>query len=100
MAAIDQSLAELAANVQRAAAGQYPDHQLVELTVLPGGHSGLTHVATLAADDDKLRVVVKSAPPGRPPRGRHDVLRQARILRALNAWGRISVPEVLFWAEE
>jgi aminoglycoside phosphotransferase (APT) family kinase protein len=26
-------------------------------------------------------------------------LRQAKILRALNAWGQISVPEVLFWAD-
>jgi aminoglycoside phosphotransferase (APT) family kinase protein len=99
VAAIDEDLAELGSNVARAASDRYPDHRLTDLTVLPGGHSGLTHVATFATPADEVRVVVKSAPPGRAPRGRHDVLRQARILRALNAWGRVSVPEVLFWAD-
>jgi aminoglycoside phosphotransferase (APT) family kinase protein len=85
--------------IERAAAQRYPQRALTDLTVLPGGHSGLTHVATLAGADEELRVVVKSTPAGRAPRGRHDVLRQARILRALGAWGGVPTPEVLFWAQ-
>jgi aminoglycoside phosphotransferase (APT) family kinase protein len=38
--------------------------------------------------------VVKAAPPGRPAVGRHDVLRQARILRLLNDIAGIEVPAV------
>src|SRR5258708_5335381 len=49
------------------------------LEVLPGGHSGLTYRLTASGRP----LVVKAVPPGRKAIGRHDVLRQARILRAL-----------------
>lgn len=97
MGAIAQDLQALADQVARAAAGRFPAHRVVELEVLPGGHSGLTHVATFAGAEPGFRAVVKSAPPGRPARGRHDVLRQARVLRALRRAGAaVPVPEVLF----
>jgi aminoglycoside phosphotransferase (APT) family kinase protein len=71
------------------------------LEVLPGGHSGLTHLATvIRPDGQRERVVVKSTPPGRTPRGRHDVLRQARMLEALGGWGGVPTPAVAFTAEE
>ncbi|QYJ03581.1 phosphotransferase family protein [Nocardioides panacisoli] len=44
-----------------------------------GGHSGLTY--RLTAGDHAF--VVKAVPPGQRPIGRHDMLRQARILTAL-----------------
>lgn len=49
------------------------------LAPLTGGASSLTLQGTL----DDLAVVVKVAPPGLPPVGHRDVLRQARIMRAL-----------------
>ncbi|NLT05704.1 MAG: phosphotransferase, partial [Solirubrobacterales bacterium] len=97
----DGDLATLTAAVEAAAAQRFPGRRVTDLAVLPGGHSGLTHVATLAADGgDPVRCVVKSTPPGRRPRGRHDVLRQARILGALGRASRVPVPELLFEAPE
>jgi aminoglycoside phosphotransferase (APT) family kinase protein len=71
--------------------------RLVRLNALTGGHSGLTWVAELASSlETPLRVVVKSTPPGREPVGRHDVLRQARVVRALEAWRGVPVPRIYF----
>lgn len=44
-----------------------------------GGHSGLTYRITVGGH----AFVVKAVPPGQRPIGRHDMLRQARILQAL-----------------
>jgi aminoglycoside phosphotransferase (APT) family kinase protein len=49
------------------------------LSIMPGGHSGLTYRLTVGAQD----LVVKAVPPGQRSMGRHDMLRQARILQAL-----------------
>ncbi|SOD71788.1 streptomycin 6-kinase [Jatrophihabitans sp. GAS493] len=70
------------------------------LVTLEGGRSGVT----LLADVDGLgtsgmagteQVVVKAAPAGRSPVGRHDVLRQARILTAVASSEGVVVPAVL-----
>ncbi|MGW3961056.1 phosphotransferase family protein [Amycolatopsis sp. NPDC005003] len=58
-----------------------------ELEVLPGGHSGLTYTV-----DGKY--VVKAVPPGQKAVGRNDVLRQARVLRALEG-SAVPVPRVI-----
>jgi aminoglycoside phosphotransferase (APT) family kinase protein len=69
--------------------------ELVELSKMSGGHSGVTHLALLRdSDGAERRLVVKSAPVGRPARGRHDVLRQARIVEALGAEGSVPVAAV------
>jgi aminoglycoside phosphotransferase (APT) family kinase protein len=57
-----------------------------------GGHSGLTMVARLG---EGRRVVVKLSPPGRPATGRHDVLRQGRLLEILSRVPGIRVPRIL-----
>jgi aminoglycoside phosphotransferase (APT) family kinase protein len=57
-----------------------------------GGHSGLTLAATL---EDGRRAVVKLSPPGRPASGRHDVLRQARLLEVLGSVPGVRVPRIL-----
>jgi aminoglycoside phosphotransferase (APT) family kinase protein len=67
-----------------------------ELTVMPGGHSGLTHRAVLHGLPGHEAVVVKSTPPGRRPVGRHDVLRQARLIGALAAVDGVPVAELCF----
>ncbi|WP_445170722.1 phosphotransferase family protein [Mycolicibacterium sp. Dal123E01] len=61
------------------------------LRPLAGGASSLT----FAGDLDRRRVVVKVAPPGLAPIAHRDVLRQARIVRALSATA-VPVPEILF----
>jgi aminoglycoside phosphotransferase (APT) family kinase protein len=61
------------------------------LAPLPGGASSLTHVGRCA----DRPVVVKVAPPGVQPIAHRDVLRQARVIRAL-ATTPVPVPEVLF----
>jgi aminoglycoside phosphotransferase (APT) family kinase protein len=78
-------LVELAARLQGAG--------VTGLAPLPGGASSLTYEAELRG----RAVVVKVAPPGLPPVLHRDVLRQARILRAL-ARSDVPVPEVL-WEE-
>lgn len=57
---------------------------------LPGGASSVTLKGLLGAQP----VVVKVAPPGRAPILHRDVLRQARIIRALGP-SNVPVPEVL-----
>jgi aminoglycoside phosphotransferase (APT) family kinase protein len=61
---------------------------------LAGGASSLTYKGRTAGGG---RVVVKVAPAGIPPLLNRDVLRQARVLRALMPTG-VPVPEVL-WAD-
>jgi aminoglycoside phosphotransferase (APT) family kinase protein len=61
------------------------------VTSLPGGASSLTYVGRCA----DRPVVVKVAPPGVQPIAHRDVLRQARVIRAL-ATTPVPVPEVLF----
>jgi aminoglycoside phosphotransferase (APT) family kinase protein len=58
---------------------------------MPGGASSLTY----AGQRGNQRVVVKVAPPGVPPIAHRDVLRQARIMRALNPTP-VPVPDLLF----
>lgn len=56
------------------------DGPVSEMEPMLGGHSGLTYRIT--AGDHAF--VVKAVPPGQRPIGRHDMLRQARILAALH----------------
>lgn len=63
------------------------------LRPLEGGHSGLTLVADVV-EAPIARVVVKMAPPGRAPVGRHDVIRQARLLDAIHDAPGVAVPAI------
>lgn len=60
------------------------------VTPLSGGASSLTFAGAMGARP----VVIKVAPPGVAPVGHRDVLRQARVIKAL-AGTRVPVPEVL-----
>jgi streptomycin 6-kinase len=66
-----------------------------ELVTLPGGHSGLTYRVRAGARD----YVVKAVPAQARPVGRNDVLRQARVLRALAGSG-VPVPAVVVSSAE
>jgi aminoglycoside phosphotransferase (APT) family kinase protein len=63
----------------------------VDVRPLAGGASSLTY----AAHVDGRRVVVKVAPPGLPPVLNRDVLRQARLVRALQPTC-VPVPEIVW----
>jgi len=80
----------LAARVRERLTERHPGLSVGELRTLPGGHSGLTY--RIAAGP--VSYVVKAVPPGQRPVGRNDVLRQARVLRAL-AGSPVPVPDVV-----
>lgn len=82
--------------VVSAASAWCPGSSVTDLRTVPGGHSGITMRATVwRPGDDAVDVVVKMTPPDRPAIGRHDVLRQARVLRALEGIEGLLVPAVL-----
>jgi aminoglycoside phosphotransferase (APT) family kinase protein len=64
---------------------------VVDLRPLSGGASSLTYAGAMGGRP----VVVKVAPPGVPPKLNRDVLRQARMIRALGPT-LVPVPEVLW----
>ncbi|BBY41620.1 aminoglycoside phosphotransferase [Mycobacterium mantenii] len=64
---------------------------VADVAPLSGGASGLTFAGTAAG----RRVVIKAAPPGVEPVAHRDVLRQARIIKALAGSG-VPVPAVLW----
>src|SRR4051794_744877 len=70
-----------------AAAGE----ELSALEPLLGGMASITYSARTA---DGTRVVVKVAPPGLEPVRNRDVLRQARVLRAIASAADVAVPGV------
>lgn len=65
-----------------------------DIRPLGGGASSLTYEGTIAGDGAR-RVVVKVAPAGLPPVRNRDVLRHARVLRALRPTA-VPVPDVLW----
>lgn len=73
--------------------------RLDELSRLPaapgGGNSGITLLARVSGGGVGERLVVKVAPPGLEPVRNRDVVRQARLLRALGREGRVPVPDVV-----
>ena len=74
-----------------------PDASVGSIEELTGGSSSLTYTTTIRAGDDGERdVVLKLAPPGLAPVRNRDVLRQARLLRALEGADGVRVPTVLF----
>ena len=75
---------------------RWPGAAITDLQALPGGVSSLTFAARLSgAGVASGRVVLKVAPPGLAPVRNRDVLRQARILRALGHVPGVRVPAVL-----
>jgi aminoglycoside phosphotransferase (APT) family kinase protein len=88
--------ATFADRVAHAAATRFGWCTISDMRVLAGGHSGLTHVVDFETLDGSVSAVVRATPPGRRPVGRHDVLRQARIMAALGGHDDVPVPAVLF----
>ncbi len=93
----DDLTRSLAERASRAAKGHAPDAALENVEPLTGGTSSLTFVADMrSGDGSQGRVVLKVAPPGLAPVRNRDVLRQARVMRALHGYEGVRVPPVLF----
>ena len=100
MSVAEVDVGELAHHVRKAVSRRWPGASLTELQPLPGGISSLTFAAWLAESDGRpRRVVIKVAPPGLRAVHNRDVLRQARVLRAVHGAGGVRVPEVLLRAD-
>ncbi|MCD4533042.1 phosphotransferase family protein [Nocardioides sp. cx-169] len=88
---------ELGRRVEGCVPDWAPCGRVREVRPLTGGTSSLTFLVELdgvpAADST---VVLKVAPPGLAPVRNRDVLRQARLQKALNDAGRPIAPDVLF----
>lgn len=78
-----------------AARRRTPDAELRGLRRLEGGVSSLTYASTLVGDRADQPVVLKVAPAGLAPVRNRDVLRQAKVLRALSRLAEFPVPDVL-----
>jgi len=92
----DLDLQELLDRATLAADARWPGAAITRLEPLHGGVSSLTFAASLThAGAGDRRVVVKVAPPGLAPVRNRDVLRQARLLRALADAPGVRVPEIL-----
>ena len=81
---------ELDARVRAAIAAGEPGVETGPLEALPGGHSGLTYRARVG----EAAIVVKAVPPGQRAVGRHDMLRQARVMAALHG-SDVPVPAIV-----
>lgn len=82
-----------------AATAKFGPGRIVQLAPLDGGRSGVTHRVTIDHGGTERTLVVKSSPEGRTAVGRHDVLRQAKIVAALGRHGAVPVPEVVLTAD-
>ena len=86
---------ELSARVKEALAAARPGTDLGPLLTLFGGTSSITYRAELTSSERvPEQVVVKVAPAGLEPVKNRDVLRQARLLRALGG-SDVPVPRVI-----
>jgi aminoglycoside phosphotransferase (APT) family kinase protein len=80
----------------QAAAASTSGATVTELLPLHGGASSLTFTASMQIEGTSSEIAVKVAPPGVAPVLNRDVLRQARVLRALASVPDVRVPEILF----
>ncbi|HLG66333.1 MAG TPA: phosphotransferase family protein [Acidimicrobiales bacterium] len=93
MPAVPIDEAELRARLEAVLAQAVPGAGLGDLALLPGGTSSITYWAPLGGVTTE-RIVVKVAPAGLEPVRNRDVLRQARVLRALSST-QVPVPRVI-----
>ena len=81
---------DLAHRIASSLRRERPGLEVGELTRMPGGHSGLTY----RVETEEGPLVVKSVPENQKAIGRHDMLRQARMIAALAPTG-VPVPAVV-----
>ena len=90
-------LAQLRDRVGQRVTGWRPAARVLRVSPLTGGTSSLTFLVDLAGvAAGETPVVLKVAPPGLAPLRNRDVLRQARLQRAVQGTRRPLAPDVLF----
>jgi aminoglycoside phosphotransferase (APT) family kinase protein len=90
-------LAQLRGRVGQRVTDWRPGARVLGVSPLTGGTSSLTFIVDLAGvAAGETPVVLKVAPPGLPPLRNRDVLRQARLQRAVQGTRRPLAPDVLF----
>jgi aminoglycoside phosphotransferase (APT) family kinase protein len=93
----EKLLAQLRDRVGRRVTGWRPGARVLGVSPLTGGTSSLTFLVDLAGvAAGETPVVLKVAPPGLAPVRNRDVLRQARLQKAVQGAGRPLAPDVLF----
>ncbi|MFN2465327.1 MAG: phosphotransferase family protein [Candidatus Dormibacteria bacterium] len=76
-----------------------PGLQLSTVDAIPEGHSGFTYFVTATDGDWRQRMVLRVPPPGARIAGPADVLRQGRIMAALNEQG-LPTPRIIANCED
>jgi aminoglycoside phosphotransferase (APT) family kinase protein len=90
-------LAQLRDRVGQRVTGWRPGARVLSVSPLTGGTSSLTFLVELAGvAAGETPVVLKVAPPGLAPLRNRDVLRQARLQKAVQGTPRPLAPDVLF----
>jgi len=93
----EKLLAQLRDRVGRRVTDWRPGARVLGVSPLTGGTSSLTFLVDLAGvAAGETPVVLKVAPPGLAPVRNRDVLRQARLQKAVQGAGRPLAPDVLF----
>src|SRR5215469_6716434 len=92
----ERLLAQLRDRVGQRVTDWRPSAQVLGVSPLTGGTSSLTFLVDLAGAPGESPVVLKVAPPGLAPVRNRDVLRQARLQKAVQGAGRQLAPDVLF----
>jgi aminoglycoside phosphotransferase (APT) family kinase protein len=93
----ERLLAQLRDRVSERVTDWRPGARVLGLSPLTGGTSSLTFLVELdGVAAGETPVVLKVAPPGLAPLRNRDVLRQARLQRAVQGTGRPLAPDVLF----
>ena len=93
----ERLLAQLRDRVSRRVTDWRPSARVLRVSPLTGGTSSLTFLVDLAGVAVvETPVVLKVAPPGLAPLRNRDVLRQARLQRAVQGAARPLAPDVLF----
>jgi aminoglycoside phosphotransferase (APT) family kinase protein len=93
----ERLLAQLRDRVSQRVTDWRPGARVLGLSPLTGGTSSLTFLAELdGVAAGETPVVLKVAPPGLAPVRNRDVLRQARLQKAVQGAGRALAPDVLF----
>jgi aminoglycoside phosphotransferase (APT) family kinase protein len=93
----ERLLAQLRDRVSQRVTDWRPGARVLGLSPLTGGTSSLTFLVELdGVAAGETPVVLKVAPPGLAPLRNRDVLRQARLQKAVQGAGRPLAPDVLF----
>ncbi|OZF45788.1 phosphotransferase family protein [Rhodococcus sp. 14-2470-1a] len=89
-------LEDLTARAFQSARNWRNDVEITDIASLTGGSSSLTFVAHTISSTGSEPVVLKVAPPGLAPIRNRDVLRQGRVMAALQGAPGVAAPAVYF----